>query len=764
MKSWSTSLDFATINIVYGVNGSGKSSLASLFQEFPEDPVTTGPVILEILDSSGNSATISEIDDYFWPNVRVFNRAYVSRNIHFDSPGGTDATPLLTLGERQIEADARREEIKNRLDAIAAGQEPLKQLIKTNENSRSQLYTRIARQIGEELQNVNSRFNIRSYQSPKVEALLRDRVALGAAASVDAEADLKLVGLPTMERISDVIPGCADLSSQVEPLKALLQTVVVSVVVPELAANSELARWVQLGTHLHEGLTTCQFCASEYSADRRHQLGLHFDESLLKLQGDLSTYRESIASSIQEAEAIFKALPAVNLFYETHRNEYSLAVTEFTKNIEKYILFAQVLDTAAADKGAHPFTELELADLPSESIVSLDGIIGVIRNHNNQVDDLKQIREAAADRLESYRATSIAGDIDTYSTAITTAQAQLDVLNDERDHLIEERAQLPTSELNPQPLADSLNRDLANLIGREELTFTVENGRYAILRSGNPAKHLSEGEQNAISLLYFISSLHAHGVDPTRLIVIIDDPVSSLDSNVLVGASSHLWGRLVDTEACKQLFVFTHNFDLFRMWSHQIERRRAPASRARPASLFEIRMRAVSDLGGDSRRVPVLAAWPTDPKLHKRIRSEYHYLFWRLADTLIECRTSPSVQRDMDAAAVLPNVARRVLEGFLAFKYPDLIDNFEGSVTRANESADPITQQRIVRFLHQFSHNGEGDTGRAIPRPEAVTILTAVFDLMKALDPSHLTAMCAALDIDEVQITRHSISNGDPTV
>lgn len=135
------------------------------------------------------------------------------------------------------------------------------------------------------------------------------------------------------------------------------------------------------------------------------------------------------------------------------------------------------------------------------------------------------------------------------------------------------------------------------------------------------------------------------------------------------------------------------------------------------------------------------------------MRSEYHYLFWRLAHTLEACRQNPSIESDLDAGAILPNVARRVLEGFFAFRYPDLIDDFAGSVTRANEDADPTTQRRIERFLQQYSHNGEADTSRGVPRPEAVTILTAVFDLMKVIDSDHLSSMCAALDLNEASLT-----------
>jgi wobble nucleotide-excising tRNase len=753
MKAWTSSVEFRAVNLIYGVNGSGKSTLSALFQEYPQGSNVVGPVSIEVADLNGAVSTINAVDDYFWPNVRVFNRSYVNRNIRFNRTDGTDAEALLTLGERQIEAEARKEEIQTRLDAIGAEQTAPREVIRVNTQARSSILTRTARQIGEELQNTNNRFNIRSYRSTNAEGLLRDRQAVDASASADIPADLVLIGLQAMESLTLSLDLLSDLTNEVRPLSGLLQTTVTSVAIPALVADSALATWVQTGIHLHDERSTCQFCGSPISEQRRHELSQHFDDSLLSLQHQLTAFRASINSSLDVARNLRTRLPLASQLYENQRAQYLVASESLDAELAKYIEYGDALVASATTKAGRPFSELQLPELPTPGHISLDEIEGIVAAHNQQATELQQTKDAAAKRLESARVQAIFEDVDAHSSAIDAAQLTLDGLDTERELLLEERAALPASELNPQPLADILNCDLAHLIGRDDLTFSVSDGRYAILRSGHPATHLSEGEQTAISLLYFLSSLEQHDVDPTRLTVIIDDPVSSLDSNVLVGASSHLWSRLVNTEACKQLFVLTHNFDLFRMWSNQIDRRRRSEIRSRPAAMFEIRMRSVTNPQGGSRRSPVLDEWPTDLDIRKRIRSEYHYLFWRLAHTLEECRTSPSPERDIDAAAILPNVARRVMEGFLAFKYPDLIDNFEGAVTRANEHADPITQGRIVRFLHQFSHNSEGDTGRSIPRPEAVTVLTAVFDLMKSIDPDHLTAMCVALEINENEVT-----------
>lgn len=752
MKAWSSDVEFVTVNLIYGSNGTGKSTFAALFDHFVQNQAETGNVRVEILDATDSPRTLSAVDDFFWPNVRVFNRAYVGRNIRFDQTSGPDASALLTLGERQIEAEARQEVIQDRLGAISAEQIVAERQRDLSQTSQSRLATRTASQIAQELQLVGGRYAARTYRAPEVKTLLVDRVALASGQSLNVEEDLKTVtASPMSEALYEPAP-IVDLSALWERLRLLRARTVTSAPLPELENNPQAERWVQSGLALHEHATTCYFCMSEIPAARRADLDRHFDASLIALQTDLAAFSSEISAAVQSARTSITELPATNLLFESIRADYGRACEATNEALDLYVAYAAALERLVVEKGENLFSSLTTGAQPPYESPDLTTAEKLVDQHNHRVAGLETMRAEAAQRIEHSRILAIAEEFDVHQTTIETNGAALAALASERAALIEERDALPTSELDPRPLAQSLNSDLAYLLGRDELKFAVNGDKYEIQRGGEPASHLSEGERTAISLLYFLCSLDGHDVQQGRLTVIIDDPVSSLDSSVLVGASSHLWGRLVDALTPRQVFILTHNFDLFRMWSNQFSRRRRPWIQTRPAALYEIRMR-YDTIGRTPRRVPVISEWPTDAGLQKRMRSEYHYLFWRLARTLEDCRNNPSIESDLDAAAILPNIARRVLEGFFAFKYPDLIDNFEGSVTRANAKADAATQQRIVRFLHQYSHNGEADTSRGVPRPEAVTVLTAAFDLMKAIDADHLSSMCAALDVDEASIT-----------
>jgi wobble nucleotide-excising tRNase len=103
---------------------------------------------------------------------------------------------------------------------------------------------------------------------------------------------------------------------------------------------------------------------------------------------------------------------------------------------------------------------------------------------------------------------------------------------------------------------------LKRYLGHSELQLSVEETGYAITRAGVRAEGLSEGERTAIALLYFLKSLEDRDFDLAHGVVVLDDPVSSLDQNALFAAFGFLRAR---TQPAGQLFILTHSFLLFRL-------------------------------------------------------------------------------------------------------------------------------------------------------------------------------------------------------
>jgi wobble nucleotide-excising tRNase len=140
-------------------------------------------------------------------------------------------------------------------------------------------------------------------------------------------------------------------------------------------------------------------------------------------------------------------------------------------------------------------------------------------------------------------------------------------LKKKHQKLITEKEETLTS---VNPTAEAINSILGRF-GFEGFNL-IENpdeiGTYKIVRNDgkNVEKFLSEGEYNFICFLYFYRLVYGSqdktGIEKPK-VVVIDDPISSLDSNVLFIVST-LAKQIVDDcknncGGIKQVFILTHN-------------------------------------------------------------------------------------------------------------------------------------------------------------------------------------------------------------
>ena len=284
-------------------------------------------------------------------------------------------------------------------------------------------------------------------------------------------------------------------------------------------------------------------------------------------------------------------------------------------------------------------------------------------------------------------------------------------------------------------------------MGRNELTFSTQDSKhYVIKRAGAPATHLSEGEQTAIALLYFLSSVRENKIAGDPPIVVIDDPVSSLDHGILFGASAHIWSELVVNTYASQVFLLTHNFEFFRQWLIQMEA--VPKSR-REGGYKAYRVCAHVD--GHGCRKPKLEVWKLDDDRRKRLRSQYHFFFDQVATCLKEYDKDFDLMAQMEAAALVPNTARKLLEGFLSFRTPANMGKLHNSVRAALDAhpgLDDSVRTMVVRYAHANSHLEEADPTKPLEPSESVPFLHALFTFMDHVDSEHFTSMCQALGHD----------------
>ena len=745
LQGWVSDSDlrpFAHYNVIFGVNWSGKSTLAALLAKASGDEDwTSGLEVLVEVDGT-RSRSINRPGDPFWESIRVFNIDYVERNLRFEDDSGSSAVPLLVLGEKRVGAEEERAKALARLAEIAKALPEIENARKAAVTERDRLATDTARTISEELQGVAATYSPRSYKAPQVRRLI-EQGAVGDP-KLDVARELRIARASNLPALS--VPTHAsfkhnELTKQVDEL---LQQTAQSVAIEELVAHPDWNRWVQTGLELHEGQAKCIFCDHPLTETRVKALHAHFDESLQRLERQLDTLEDELRTLRDEADRETHALPAASQIAEKFRAEYEGALKVVLTSLETMVREVDSFLSDVTRKRDSLFKPISPQKRPQPTDVSLEAVAELMRKHNAYAADSATDRMQAAVRVETARAASIAERFKEQDKIASENAAEARKLGEERERLELSVKQTDETDLDPLPMADRLNEDLSHLLGRDDLKFVADDRGYRIMRNGIPATHLSEGERNAISLLYFLRSLEGHNTKCEECVVVIDDPVSSLDNNSLVAASALLWSRLV--KRCGQLIILTHNFELFRTWGYQLQNARHLGKNR--YSLYEMKSRVVAGSDGKPVRQPQLVNWPKDYFMEKRLRSEYHYLFWTVMHTVAELDQNPTPEMEIEAATILPNVCRRLLEIFLAFRHPAAVDNLSELVLEASpESVDKDTRTRVLRFVHTYSHSEEADIARPITRPETLANVRAVLKFMSAIDKEHFTGMCEALEV-----------------
>lgn len=745
--------ELGRVNLIYGTNGSGKSTLANLFRACSNSAVEVQRAALEfdvVIDES--PGVVTQTSSAFWERVRVFNADYVRENLRFDDDTGPRSDSLLTLGKPNVDAEEQLRAAEDRKAEL----EPLSRDARSKGDALSralqQRLTEVAGQIVDDLRAspVATYRATNSYTRANVRALLTNDRTLFDGASNDVAADRAMATSGAREpytRLNQAqLPSDADIR---ETAIELLGTDVTSRPIAALLGNSDHAAWVQKGVELHTEIHTCLFCENTISAQRRKDLASHFDESLTNLQSRIDRQVNLIEQTCTTVNLMVDSLPRDADLYPDLAGELRLARSDFRDQSDRYQKNIRYILDALQLKRENPFSATSV-DLPPLSVPSIRRVAEVVREHENKRSTHANEAAAAARRVELARVRSLADDYDQRNAELLDQNSKAEELATELRQLSERIIALSNQDADPVPQASELTRDVARLLGRADLKFepSTDGKHYRIERASAPATHLSEGERTAIALLHFLASVRRGVVSGDEPIVVIDDPVSSMDDGILFGVSSFLWSSLVENEYASQVILLTHNFELFRQWVMQLENAGRHVSGG--FTIHEIRMRYRAHRSGTPRRLPQLDPWTTDKKQSRRLRSLYHFLFARVAKSITDASPELGLAERMDLLALVPNAARKMVEAFLSFRYPQHIGNFHAGMKAAMDVLDdPAVRTHVERYLHTYSHNEEGNVSAMLDPSEASIVLRSLFLLIRANDSEHLSAMCQALEIDE---------------
>ena len=753
---------FVRFNLIYGWNGSGKTTISGLLRSLQTASALTEGQVDFVFD--GNKVSGSSLATAPLPQVRVFNRDTVARSV-FESSGGalSHLPPVYVFGEESADKQRKVDALKADLLSLISS---MSQAVANADNaldSLNEYATDKAREIKNLLLSQGGRFNNYNAGNFRADIAAFEKKPVSALTDPERQPLLDLKDakpLPAVVLPSLIFPDLMQLHAEVRD--ALAKTVVSSVIA-NLAENPITASWVSAGLplHTHGGdAAICKFCEQPLPQDRLRRLEAHFNDEYRSFNGFLLALEHRIDAASKQIEIL--VLPPVSTLYLDTQVMYESAQRDLELHLSNVCSGLQALAAAVRKKQQHVFESLELDNLltggdgfdtgGASSLVrllqainsgmpALSEFLGknawerlkkAVEDHKLKTDSFANEVEIARTRLHQHELLQALSGWQERQQRLTEASSARSDADTAKRQTESEIKELEADILQHRQPADELNRELIDYLGHDEIQLATEETGYRLTRRGAVAGNLSEGEMTAIAFLYFLKSLNDRSFDLSSGIVIVDDPISSLDTNSTYNAFGFMKRRLSDAG---QLFVLTHNFTFFRQvrnWFEHMNRRKKREKWL--AHFYMLRVRLIDGLR--TSKIEGL-----DPFLQD-YESEYHYLYKRVLEA-----TQLSNDQPLQDYYELPNLARRLLESFLAFKVPD-----EDSLHARLEavSFDDVKKTRILRFVDTHSHAEQigGGHDEASALAEAPDVLKNLIELIEGCDSEHAQRMRKAIAFD----------------
>ena len=344
--------------------------------------------------------------------------------------------------------------------------------------------------------------------------------------------------------------------------------------------------WVKQGRQYYDrNERVCPFCQQRTTESLEKSLNDYFDDSF---QADSEKIERLYHDYKSDSEKLIRLLgeirqnPPARLDEEAFGNRCDLLNSKIDLNLKRI-----------EQKRQHSSTPIELVPLmetfaPTKGL--LDGVNNDIQKHNKMVENFaaeksrltRQVWRFLLDHEIKTELTQYIGRRKGLRTGIDTLRTKIKNRIAEKQKKEKYIRDLEKTTTSIQPTIDGINTILKSFGFKGfSLAQSDHDKFYTIQRpDGSAAKEtLSEGERSFIAFLYFYhllqGSTSASGVTTDRVIV-FDDPVSSLDSQVLFVVSSLIREFIEEvrtgTSTSQQIFIFTHNVYFHREVSYDSKR------------------------------------------------------------------------------------------------------------------------------------------------------------------------------------------------
>ncbi|HEH4547682.1 TPA: AAA family ATPase [Campylobacter coli] len=733
---WGNNLEeFKTINIFYGRNYSGKTTLSRIARSFElkkhNEDFLDGNFKIKLEDGNfltQNDVIKSNLD------IRVYNSDFVKENLNYLYDKKGNIKGFKSIGEEQKNI---KEIIEKREKILKTRNEKLQKL----ENDKKEFLnddreTKLEEKFTEKASLIATNPNyLKGYRYNKT-ALKKDLNIIknneDAYILNNEEQNQFIKILEDKEKHNTNFNNTFNKDNFQGILKHSLGILEKEVIIKE-NLTSELRQWLEEGLKFHkEHLSTqqCKFCNNPLTLERIVWIENNIKDDSgekEKIEEELKDLLDNFENYKLELKKILQDIEYEN-FYSNYKDSFIALKEQLGANIANYNKELLKIEEKIKEKQKDVFTPIKLEntnDFSDEIFLILNKIENLCKENDEYTNKLSTNQDEAREKLRLNEVAKFAKDSDCFAIQdeiqnlkqnINTLEKSIATQNNKID-LLESRIKKYKEKLsNLETSTSNINKYLKSYFGHNMLELKVKkddkgqlNGEFEILRNGKQAKNLSEGECSLIAFCYFVASLKDANTKDKNPIIWIDDPISSLDNNHIFFIFSLIENEIIKKDSFEQFFISTHNLD-FLKYIKRLKKSK-PKQNENDETEYEFPQYYFIERGVkesmETSEIKNLS------KCLKKYTTEFNYLF----EQIYNFKNIDGIHNEDLKTSIVYNFGnnlRKFLEIYLFFKYPNNFESLKQELIErffndTYQSDDIDKNQKIIagvinRYQNEYSH------------------------------------------------------------
>ncbi|QKJ59381.2 AAA family ATPase [Serratia fonticola] len=659
------------INLIYGQNGSGKSTISNYFYE------------------PGNS-NFSECESNFNANFKyvVYNQRFIEDNFYTKEgqPG------VFTLSKENAELEKTIKDKDREKSDLLIKFKTIEADIKTNEEREKAEIENCTNKIWDKFDPI---------RQTSLRELMKGNLRIASFfTKVASEKKPQEINLALLANEYDGLikhKGVL-LSTIVEPtqpkltedeVKLLAEPVLSSgsSYLSELITKLNNLDWVKIGYDNYIFGKKCPFCQSDTIDENiKLQLKSLFDQSYIDRINKIENLKKKYNTATQQYLSDLTTMlennpPTVEIKKPT---TLSIIKIKIASNLSKF-----------DEKLKSPRTEIFLESLNDE----IEEISKYVQQLNKEITEInnktRKFTESESEiqkrlwsglKFASQDILSLhTSSLKAISDKVTDLKTNAELIKKQGVTLRNEIITLRSQVSNIEDTIDKINRNLKILgISGFEIRKTQDTDYYTIARGNNVGssvyKSLSEGEKTLITLLYFLElckgKTNTLESEDKETLVVIDDPISSLSQNYVYDVASFIHYEIIKEDKLSKIVILTHNLFFF----HELLKL-APKN----STTFTKNYTLYRVIKSEFTSIEEISK--------KELQNEYQALWQILRDAKV----------GKVHGLVIPNIMRNILEYYFSFVHKS--DRLEEELCKLTSEQGDSQFRSFYRFINRGSHS-----------------------------------------------------------